>query len=480
MIKKATNYLWNSPTAMTWGSMLSNSIKLLVLTPLILIKYNVDEIAFWYLLLTINSFTVVVDFGFYPTFSRIISYAFSGLRSIEDFGKPEIQSDGKPNWDLMNRIYGTINVTYIALGFLVLFIVFIFSYFSIENIILKSNTNTGTLWSAYYLFIVSIFFQFISKKFDAVIIGTNHVALINRWNIIINLLSALASILVVYIGANLAWLSFIQLLFSIILVLRSALLEYQICDGMFRKLNAFIFDREIFKWCWGPTWKSGVLILCSTGVSQATGLIYSYVANPVSLASYLLSLKLVTTVAQFSQAPFYSKLPLFSTLRVKNNIEQLSTISAQSIKKSLLVFVLGMLVLIFFGDWILTLVKANTTLIDSKILIFMAFVWFLERNHAMHAQIYVTTNRVPFYKSAVITGIANLGIVWLMLPSYGILAFPVAHGLSNLLINNWWNVDLSISSLQEDLWRFIRRSMAIPLLTLIILSSFKILTLFNV
>jgi hypothetical protein len=477
MIKELINRIWNSPTAMTWGNMVSSSIKLLILTPLILVRYDVNDIAFWYLLLTINSFTVVIDFGFYPTFSRMVSYAFHGLESIQDFGKANNSIEGKPNWSLMNRIYGTINTTYLSLGLLVVVVILSVTYFSVHKIIDQSNHEL-TLWIAYGIFTLSVYFQFLSKKFDAVIIGTNHIALINRWNIIINTTNAITAVGIVYFNGNLVWLSAHQLFFSIVLNVRSAMLERQICDGVFRSMKILGFDKEVFQWSWGPTWKSGLLILCSTGVSQASGVIYAQVADPSKLASYLLSLKLVTTVAQFSQAPFYSKLPMLSGLRVKNEIEKLSTISANAMKKALTVFVIGMAALIFFGQYGLKFIGANTNLIDSKILILMAFIWFLERHHAMHAQIYVTTNRVPFYKSAIITGLVNVGLIWLLLPKIDVLAFPIAHGISNLIINNWWNVTLSLQSLKAGYVNFFRRSLTVPLIMLLLISSIKLLTSF--
>lgn len=478
MYQKIVKRLWNSPTAMTWGNMLTSSIKLLVLTPLILVRYDVNEIAFWYLLLTINSFTVVVDFGFYPTFSRVISYAFNGLKSIHDFGKQNSSTKGEPNWDLMGKVYGTINTTYLTLGVLVILIITAASYGSIQRIIAQC-AHPEPLWIAYGLYILSIYFQFFAKKFDAVIIGTNHVALINRWNMVINVLNALSAILIVYLGLGIVWLAFHQLAFTIILNVRSAFLERWICDGKFRSLSMLSFDREVFQWCWGPTWKSGILILCSTGVNQASGLIYSHTANPAQLASYLLSLKLVTTISQFSQAPFYSKLPILSGLRVKNDIDTLSNISANAMKKALLAFVLGMAVLVFFGDWGLEFIGAHSKLIDSRILMLMAFIWFLERHHAMHAQIYVTTNKVPFYKSAIITGVVNIGLIWILLPTYDVVAFPLAQGISNLLINNWWNVSLSIRSIKEDFVHFFRKSLALPFAVLVITVSAKIIQLYS-
>ncbi|CAH0996744.1 hypothetical protein EMA8858_02879 [Emticicia aquatica] len=460
---------------MTWGNLISASVRLVVFTPLILVRYSANDIAFWYMLMTINSFATVLDFGFYPTFSRLVSYAFNGLTSISDVSVNKPNHTSSTNWHLMSRIYGTTGAIYSILGVFIFIILIIFTYDPINHVISQSRTGTKMLWIAYFVFVSGEFFNFFTKKYDAILIGTNHVALINRWNIIINTFNALISILIVYLGGDVLALSTNHLLFSIILCLRSKYLEAIICERKFSKMTFFDFDKEIFIWGWTPIWKSAILILCSTGITQASGIIYAKIGNTSELAAYLLTLKLVSTLAQFSQAPFYSKLPIFSGLRVKHQLESLIKLSANSIRLSLLVFVLGAFLLLFFGDYCLYIIGSNAQLIKTEIIMLMLFVWFLERHHAMHAQIYVTTNDVPFYKSAIITAIFYIVIAYYLLPHLGVLAFPIAHGLSNLLINNWWNVKLSISSLETSFITFFKKSALLPFSILIFLILIKTL-----
>ena len=243
---------------MTWGNMLSSSLKLLLLTPLILVHYNINEIAFWYLLLTINSFAIVIDFGFYPTFSRLVSYVYHGLESINLINSPKKNSTSDPNWLLMARVYGTVNVTYLFLSFFILVIVFGFTYLSIHDVIARTD-KPSELWAAYIVYAFSVFISFFSKKFYAVIVGTNNIVVINRWDIVNNVANAITSILIVYFELSLFYLALNQLLFSVLLVVRDFLLERSICSGKFKSFKFFSFDKEIFQACWGPTWSNFLL-----------------------------------------------------------------------------------------------------------------------------------------------------------------------------------------------------------------------------
>ena len=60
----------------------------------------------------------------------------------------------------------------------------------------------------------------------------------------------------------------------------------------------------------------------SYGLVQISGVIYAQFGSASGVASYLLALRLMQTISQFSQAPFYSKLPLLAKLRSEGNLEQ--------------------------------------------------------------------------------------------------------------------------------------------------------------
>jgi hypothetical protein len=149
-------------------------------------------------------------------------------------------------------------------------------------------------------------------------------------------------------------------------------------------------------------------------------------------------------------------------------------------KKSLFVFVIGISGLFFLGDWGLSFIGANATLINYRVMLLMGVVIFLERHHAMHAQVYVTTNKIPFYKSAIITAILNISLILFLLPRVDIWAFPIAQGISNLIINNWWNVYLSINSLNKRFIPYFKISILWPFISLIILSFLRILFNHNI
>ena len=97
MFKLFKERIWNSPTFMTWGNMLIASVRLLVVTPVILVKYNVNEIAFWYLLATINAFIIVVDFG-----KNVVYVGVREEEEIKIYSEDGKNNDRITNWATRN------------------------------------------------------------------------------------------------------------------------------------------------------------------------------------------------------------------------------------------------------------------------------------------------------------------------------------------------------------------------------------------
>jgi hypothetical protein len=108
-------------------------------------------------------------------------------------------------------------------------------------------------------------------------------------------------------------------------------------------------------------------------------------------------------------------------------------------------------------------------MVSENIWVLMMAVWFLERHHAMHAQIYSTTNHIPFYIPICLSGMVNIVLAILLSQRYGIAGFPIAHLVSNAIINNWWNVKISLRSINVNFARFFYRYLAAPFALIVLL-----------
>ena len=143
-------------------------------------------------------------------------------------------------------------------------------------------------------------------------------------------------------------------------------------------------------------------------------------------------------------------------------------------RDALLVFLTGAAIIGFGADFILKVIHSNVGFIAPQMWSFMVLIWFLERHHAMHAQIYSTTNHIPFYIPICISGILNLALSILLVEKHGILAFLWAHFISNAMINNWWNVKISLQSIGVRFFTWVKTYLILPVACSILLFVIQI------
>ena len=96
--------LYESPTLNTWFSFTIKSVGYSILLPIILSFFSIDEISLWFLFFVFISFQNFIDFGFYNTFVRIISYANNGSTSLKYLEIRDGHNLKERNIDLLRRI----------------------------------------------------------------------------------------------------------------------------------------------------------------------------------------------------------------------------------------------------------------------------------------------------------------------------------------------------------------------------------------
>jgi len=142
-------------------------------------------------------------------------------------------------------------------------------------------------------------------------------------------------------------------------------------------------------------------------------------------------------------------------------------------KFSLLLYALITFILSFSAEYILKLIGYSETFVSGALWSVMVLMWFLERQQAFHAQIYMTTNKIPFYFTYTLTGVVQILLLLLFLnfTNLNIWSVVLAQLISNLLINNWYNVYISLKSLQVGFIKYFKDILWLPL-TILILGVF--------
>ena len=441
--------LWHSPTFTTWGSYAIRSSRFLLVTPLILTRLSQNEIAAWYLFASLGFLGDLLIGRTSITFQRMISLAMGGATDLSPVtSRAQVRGNGKPNWQSLERAYGTLATLQTLLGVLCGIIALGFGIVMLPNITRDSGANSQ-IWWAFAVVIVTTTIGYIGNRYTTTLYGMNQIALVNRWNILFDLLSILAGSVSLFLFPGILTLAIVTQSFVVIGVIRLRWLARSVEHGKLRSFHGAHFDRGVFSWCWDPLWRGLVGQFSDTGVVQLAGIIFAKSADVATLASYLLTVGMVQTACHIASAPFMSVQPIFSRLLAQGSIGAMRDFYYKRVTISLSTLAVCLLLLLVAGNPILAWIGSHTRLLNFYALLLICVLvmhtWFQNYNATLSAQ----GNRIVLVGASVAASFFSIAAL-LILPAYmGVYGVILAAWAPRVLIYNWQPVTLAAHLLGE-------------------------------
>ena len=455
---------------MTWLSYSAKALSLFGILPLVLKQFTEADVVLWYLFSTIIIMQSLADFGFRQTFSRLISYAYKGIKEISNNNGilPNETSDDEPNEVLLNRIVASMLYIYKPLTAIVFFIMITlgtwFMYKPIGN-----SSNITQSWISWVVLVVVSCLAFYGKLYLNFLEGLFKIALVRRVEVLTSLGAIISSILVLIYTPTLLNLIIVNQVWLLVSTFRDFYLCRKVDEGLFLKVSKHLpFDKEIFSTIWQPAWRSGISGLMSIGLTNATGLVYAQIGNTASVASYLLALRIITQIRDVSMAPFYSKLPLMAMLRAKNELGTLLKLVKKGMFLSNIIFVLGVICIGLFSDYLLELIHSDVRFVNQEMWLLLSLAFLAHRFGAMHMQVYLSTNHVISHIADGVAGIIYILVSLLLIKSCAIYAIPLGMLAGYLGFYSWYASKHSYKSLNSSFWHFEKKASLVPIVLMLI------------
>jgi len=417
-------HFWNSPTLTTWGSLATRLLGLSVLLPLALNKFSTAEASLWLLFSTIIGLLALADFGFAPTFMRAIAYAKAAPQSGEGHIKNNTTIPPDAGIKSLSKITGTMSRIYNRMGLAALVIGGIGGTLAIaEPIAHISNQWVG--WTAWFAVLISTCINFRLGIYAAYLQGTERIANFRRWEIFSGILTIVISISVILAGGGLLGL----VLSTQVGMLTTSLINHRLATSspvdkiIWHTSNAW--NNEVWQSTWPPALRSGLGILMTIGTIQGSAIIYAQFASPAEVAAYLLAIRLMQTLVNLANAPFYTKLPVLARLYAEGRKTELVHSARIGMLQANSVLLSGTIFLGIFAEYILKLIGSQTNFISTQVWWILALSTVLERIGAMHLQLYTITNHVVWHIANGIAGLIMLIAIPMFYSAYGVIGLPM-------------------------------------------------------
>ncbi|MDO8287597.1 MAG: hypothetical protein Q7T44_00090 [Parvibaculum sp.] len=216
-------------------------------------------------------------------------------------------------------------------------------------------------------------------------------------------------------------------------------------------------------------------VLFSSGILQASGIVYSAIATTGAAGAYLLLLRLLTATSQLSQAPFYSALPRLTRLQAAGDHSGFVRLAAQRLSASLCLYALGSGIILLALPYVLQFLHSSISFPPAAISGTMVLAFFAERYGSMHIQLYSLTRPILWHRingASAVIAMASTAISYQFLGAASIaLGFLIAF----LGFYAPCTSILSFRALDIPRWDFDRKTLAVPtsaLVVVVILSAF--------
>jgi len=432
---------------MTWMSFAARSGGLLLVTPLILRDFSPAQTSLWFLFLTISSLIMMADFGFGPSFVRAISYARGGRRTLES-GADLL--DG-PNQPLLGSIYRALLKSYTRLSLIGGVLGAGLGTWAVMKPVSElADAREG--WTAWGIVLVASIGIFRNNAYSNWLQGLNLVARVRRAEAILALGTTLLTATVVFATHNFLW----TVLAAQVGTLLSSLMIRHLgrTAAPIAKETSSEAEKSVMAFVWPAAWRSGVGVLMSNAIIQASGVIYAQMAPPSQVAPYLLAMRILQMIIQISMAPFYSKIPHFAALYAADRRPELIRDVQKGMARAHWVYVAGILAVAWTVQPLLHLIGSKVAFVSPTLWLFMGLAFFIERMGAMHLQFYSLSNHILWHIANGVAGTIYLVISILLLPHIGVAAFPAGIVAGYAGFYTWFAMYLVHKHYKQDTLAF--------------------------
>ncbi|MGC9151647.1 MAG: O-unit flippase-like protein [Microbacter sp.] len=411
-----------------------------LLLPFILHKMPAEKVGIWSVFTTITSFVGLIDFGFNPSFTRNVTYVFSGVRSLKQTGHEAIiECDVTVDYGLLGGLIRSMRWFYSRMSIVVFLLLTTLGTYYIHTLLKRYHEPHLEVYVAWGLLIVINTYNLYTLYYDSLLQGKGLIKRSKQIVIIGQSVYLLIASVLILKGFGL--IAIVSAQASSVFIVRTLSYRSFFTPAVKQALKSAVPrpKNEILHAVYPNAVKVGLTSLGGFMVTKSAMFIGSLYLTLEQIASYGISMQLIGIIAVLAGIYTSTYQPKIVQFRVEQNLEGIKYLYIRGALVLFLTFVAGGIGLLFIGPWALHLIGSQTQLMPFAVLLLATFVGFLESNHSMAGSVLLTKNEVPFFKASLLSG----GFTVLLLFSFfyfthlTLWAMILAPGIAQAVYQNW-------------------------------------------
>ena len=417
----------------------------LVVLPLILRMLTQEEVGLWSVMIGLNSMIYLLDFGFFKTFSRAVTYVFSGAQSLEREGFTPVEEGSPISYNLLKGLIKAMSHFYGFVSLMLLLLFFTGGVWYIQRLLENFSGDLISAKIAWYSYGVLLCYQFFTYYYDAALVGRGMIKRSRQIIVFSQTLHIVISSALLLSGLGIVSMVIGQATATIVnrTLARLAFYDNQTKIGLSKaKSNDWL---DIIKRLFNTAYKSGLASLSWVFTNRMLSVIGALYIPLTVMASYGITKQITDITITLSLAWFAAYYPKLTGEQIKNGVAQVKRIYIKAHIIALIVFFAAAIFVTLAGSATLAFIGSSTSLLYPSLLILLFAASMMEAITEISTSVLLSRNEVPHYKAQTITAIIAVIALFIAL-SYthlGVIALIAVPFLAQLIYQHWrWTTKL--------------------------------------
>jgi hypothetical protein len=433
----------------------------LIVLPIVLRLLPSQEVGLWNIFLTVGSLAVLLDFGFSNSFTRNITYVFSGVKRLKSEGYIPAESDDKSvDYSLLKSVIAAMRVYYGILAGLFLLLFIAISPFYLSSVLQKYTGNAREVWVSWFTYGVLVAYQLYTYYYSSLLSGRGYVKRVQQIVIIGQTSRIVFTATFLLLGWGLISLVIGQFVSDVVNRVLCYLAFYD--KEMKQKIKSAVVTpiMDIMKIMAPNALKIGITTVGAFFIGKAIILIAPLYLSLSDIASYGLTKQMIDLIISLGGIWFATFYPKITLHRVNNETEHVKRMYIKGKLCLIAVFIVCGLGLMIVGGPLLTLMHSKTQLLSVTMMFAFLISSFFDANQGMAVSYLMTKNEVPFMKATIISGLITLILLFMGLrfTTLGIWTMILAPAVALAIYQDWkWplTVKRELKIKTTDYWKIL-------------------------
>lgn len=409
--------------------------------PFLMYFLTPDMLGLWYVLVSMGNITSLFDFGFAVTFSRNITYCWSGASELKKEGVV-FSENSEPNYALMKEVLSASKFIYASISVIALFILITAGSLYVRYITRNSESYVPVI--AWLIYALAVFLNLYYGYYASFLRGVGAITQANKNILYARGAHIILMIIFLFMGFGIIGASCAYLAYGIVFRLLGKYHFYKYKDigknlAEIRAKTSFAKLKEVFITVWHNAWRDGLISICDYLCSQASVIICSVYMPLSQTGLYSIGVQIATAINQISKTLYTAKQPEIQNAYIMSDRAKIQSIMKYVVFTFIGLFIMGVAGFILVGRPLLKLVKPDAV-VSVPVFLGIALYNLMLGFRDCYASYFSCTNRILYLKAYIISAISGVTLSFIAMGIFdlGVWGLIMSQIISQLSYNVWY------------------------------------------